>query len=685
MNELIKYYFIFYNVLISKLIFLFVLFTISLGLGLRILEILIKMRDRRYTSVPHLPDDQKENNENKKLTSLEVFLFASGLGFGLISLIVLIVGMYFSLNKNTFLILGIIAILISIKSLYRFLKLVFYSLKENISFNGYRIILLIIILLCLFSNIYTSLLPPTEWDELMYHLLAPKCYIEEGHIIYSPDIIYSYMPSNMEMLYTLAMLFESDISARLIHNWMTILTLLSVFAFSKRFFCRNTAFLSAFIFYTIPNIGYLSPTAYVDLGLTFYVFLSIFAFVIWYKLGTEMNSQPTNYKNYCWLILSALLLGFAMGTKHTALIVLTLMTIAIFQKTLLQKKSLVFVFISTLILIFTSLIVASLWYYRAFLYTGNPFIPFFTKIFGGGEYITPQDVATLKESLRSYDGVGRSVIHFLLLPVTTIIFRKEFQGNPGIFLLIFSLPLIFIKNISGIIKSFLFYSILFLLIWFWTSQQMRFILPVLILFSIIAGYSIVRINGWVDSSSQSEEDKNHRIRFNLDKRKDWIRLISVLFIILGTILHLMAYNSFFNLLKNIPHDYSQKVQFYNNCIESYPTIHFANTYLPDNAIIYTYRDPSKKYLYKNKVIGDIFGYGAFFKLDLNYTPLTPLKRGIVGNANIHSTLEQLRDLNVTHIVINFNRPESKVNWDFWNQHLNPLYTKNNVTLFEITY
>jgi len=680
----IKYFLIFYNAIISKILFLFILSIIALGLGLFILK-LLKIRFVTKISRGGVTPPFYMSEGTSPL--LEIFLFASGIGFGLISIITLILGMYFSLNKSAFLILAVLAVILSIKSLYSFLKLAFSSLNNEISLKRYHIFLFIIILLCLFSNIYSSLFPPTEWDELMYHLMAPKRYIEENHISYTPEIIYSYMPLNMEMLYTLAMLFDSDISARLIHNWMTILTMLSLFTFSRRFFCKNTAYFSAFIFYTMPIIGYLSPIAYIDFGLTFYVFLSVYAFVIWFK----------NEKDR-WLILSGLLLGFALGTKHIALIVLMLLVLAIIQKTITHKKQLGFFLLAECTLIFSALIVVYLWYYRAYLYTGNPFIPFMTNIFGGGEYITPQDVLTLKESLKSYNGIGQSPIHFFLLPITLTIFPKEFHGNMGIFLLLFSFPLLFLKNVSKIIKSFIFYSMLFTLIWFITSQQMRFLLPVLMLFSIISAYTLVRINGWVDLTSKGEytprplrsrdathcvstkgilnEEENCDIRFGLRKIKEWIRLISILILLIGTFLHLIAYDSFFNLLRKVPYDNSQRAEFYNNNMDSYSVIQFANNHLPENTIIYTYGDASKKYLYENKVIGDLFGYGAYFKLDLNKT---------VGNAYMRSFLKQFQDLNVTHIIINFNRPEHKVNWDFWNQHLKLLYSKNNISLYEINY
>ncbi len=646
LREFIRYYLIYYDVLLSKLLLLALLLIIALMLGLKILRLLrIGFED---------------NDEKKELTLLETFLFASGIGFGLISLITLILGMYFSLNKSTIIIIAVIIILASIKSLYTYLKTIFSCLKEKVIINRYHLIILFIILLCLFSNVYTSLFPPTEWDELMYHLTAPKRYVEENHIYYTPEIIYSYMPLNTEMLYTLGMLFDSDIAARLIHNLFTLFAALSIFAFSRRFFCKNTAYIALFIFYTLPIVGYLAPIAYIDFGLTFYVFLSVYAFVIWFRSDRIK-----------WLVLSALLLGFALGTKHTALIVLLLMMIAIVQKALVDRKGTKFIIFSEIALICISIFVVYLWYYRAFIYTGNPIFPFLTRIFGGGEYFTTQDAfVVVQNSLRNYDGVGRSLIKFLLLPITLTIFPKEFHGNMGIFILVFSLPLIFIKNVSKIIKSFLFYSVLFLFIWFITSQQMRFILPVLALLSIISAYCLVKINGWSDPDPQSRTDKAYDLRFNLKKYRDWIRFFSIFIIIIGTLLHLMAYDSFFNLLRNVPHSHSQRVDFYNKHIRSFPTINFANAYLPENAVVYTYWDASKKYLYKNKVIGDLFGYGAFFKLDLTKTK---------------ETKDKLWDLGVTHIVINSNRPESKVNWDYWQNHLKPIYEQNNVALYEVSY
>jgi len=55
--------------------------------------------------------------------------------------------------------------------------------------------------------------PPVDRDSLTHHLYVPKLYLKHGGIYEIPEIVFSYFPMNLELLYTAALYFGSDASS----------------------------------------------------------------------------------------------------------------------------------------------------------------------------------------------------------------------------------------------------------------------------------------------------------------------------------------------------------------------------------------------------------------------------------------------------------------------------------------
>jgi hypothetical protein len=166
----------------------------------------------------------------------------------------------------------------------------------------------------LIGGFYAALMPPTAFDVLMYHYGAPKLYIEAHRIMPTPDVNGSSYPFGTEMLYLLAMLVESDISANMVNYFLCIGSGLVGYAFARRFVGRTSPLLTATMFFCVPVVYWLMPQAYVEFSQGFFICAAVYAIV-----------ASFGEKGARWLYVSAALIGMAMCVKYTSNLLLPVM------------------------------------------------------------------------------------------------------------------------------------------------------------------------------------------------------------------------------------------------------------------------------------------------------------------------------------------------------------------------
>ena len=76
--------------------------------------------------------------------------------------------------------------------------------------------------------------PPVSRDALTHHLAVPKLYVQQGGIYELQDILPSYYPQLLDLLYCIPMVFNNDIVPKYIHFFFALLTALIIFQYIKR-------------------------------------------------------------------------------------------------------------------------------------------------------------------------------------------------------------------------------------------------------------------------------------------------------------------------------------------------------------------------------------------------------------------------------------------------------------------
>lgn len=420
------------------------------------------------------------------LFGVEHFFFARiGLGFGIISYSVFILGVFKQLSPAPIILFSLLLFIFLLPFHFQSRVKKITTLKEFfLKTTPYEKVLIGILFVYLVLTFLRTLTPPVSRDALNYHLFLPAIYLKEKSIFTLAENIYSFFPHFWEMVYLYAIIVGGDITAKLLH-WFSLFLIISTISHILKLLFPKISLkyllLPGLIFLSIPTVIKISAWAYVDLAQTYYILLAIY-FIFHFLLREDKVS----------FFLSALFLGCSLGIKYLSLIWLFLIPLLI-----LEKKKLNISGKYLILYLLVAAIVALPYYGRNFLMTGDPFYPFL-KGFLGGKFSSPKDTL-VTAYFRSF-GPGSELKDLFLLPFR-LFFKAQFDdprwfdGRIGfILLLLISAMIIKYKNVDFFCRSFLYFPVIYLLIWFINSQQIRFLISPLAIFLIVAGNFLKKID-----------------------------------------------------------------------------------------------------------------------------------------------------------------------------------------------
>lgn len=522
-----------------------------------------------------------------------------------------------------------------------------------------------------------NLTPPFSRDALIHHLALPKLYLQHGGIYEIPQLVFSYYPGNLDLLYMGALYFHNDILPKYIHMAFGLATALLLFLYLKRRLSLTCALIGALFFLSVPIVIKLSTTAYVDLGLVFFTTAAVLLLFKWRE-----NDFPLKH-----IILSGLCCGLAIGTKYNGLLVFFLLTCLIpflYINTADNKKksTLPAVKFAAVFCIF-ALLAASPWLIRNYIWTGNPVFPLYDSLFNTASTVTVSD-ADNANSIRGvfatrYVLYGENIWQLLALPIR--IFWEGVDGDPRFFdgrlnpfLLI--LPIFAFLGISSQnskyrseIRIFIFFSILYFLFAFNTgSLRIRYLAPIVPFLVILSMYGLHNLS-------------TRKLRFSLLNHTKTIILSLV-------IMCMLTYNGLYlarQFLTAEPLSYIQgKVShddYLAKRLPEFKVMQYANNHLNNTSIVLCIFLGYRGYYLDKKHIFDDHETVRGFMQWLKEPEITAVE--IADRlANLHITNLMLR----TDLFENWLRHENphsyKIWLDFQKNHLLLLSGHLNYVLFE---
>lgn len=487
------------------------------------------------------------------------------------------------------------------------------------------VILVVEVLLCL--------TPPVSRDALIHHLAIPKLWIRNGGFVETPWAEFSYFPMNIDLLYLIPLLFGNDTLPALIHLVFGWATGFLVYRYLREQAGRNWALFGLLLLASTPMVVRLSITAYVDLGMIFFTTASVLAFLQW---------RDGRYEHKTWLLLSALCMGLAAGTKYNAFISWAFLNGAVCflyaRDTGRQAKAIWWGALFFLV----ALAVVSPWLLKNLVLKGNPVYPVMDNLFvfihGGREplaFLAAGDgprgggYNLIAVRMQLY---GEALWEILLLPVRIFFEGRDhvpqyFDGvlNP-IFAL--ALPFAFVGKRNGH-RGFLFAFVLFV---FGVSaltadMRIRYVLPILPFVTVLAVLGIRNGVEWLKglrggtrgpATSAVLACAALLVCMNLQYLEKKFTAVQPLSYVLGT---------------------ESRDEFLSRQVGSYPAMAFIKRSLPDDAVVYLLYLGGRGYYLERKYVHHV-------------GKETPFIRAMVRSAADEDALAAfLRSLGVTHLLV----------------------------------
>ena len=341
----------------------------------------------------------------------------------------------------------------------------------------------LLLLTLLAAALLLSLTPETGKDALIYHLAAPKIFLQHHGFRFIPGNPLAHGPFQTEMLFLLALFLKGEILAKLVNFAFFLALLLLIRQFAGVIPEPNDfPWLSMLIFAAIPTVFIETHAAYIDLATAFAVLSALYSFIVWH--GRRERG---------WLLLCAFFTGVALASKLTTLIVPFTGVLGVLWVHRDNENGGEALRDLALFLLVTLLFGAP-HYVKNWLLTGNPFYPFLYGMFGGRGW--EQEQARLFDAWVLFFGMGRTPLDYLLLPWNLSIHARpdtgQFDGYIGPVFLILLPFLAGVKKPSFAARSVMVFSLLLFLFWASASQQLRFLIPILPLMAFLSGIVLTR-------------------------------------------------------------------------------------------------------------------------------------------------------------------------------------------------
>ncbi len=344
---------------------------------------------------------------------------------------------------------------------------------------------------------------PHAWDALAYHLADPKIFLQQHRIGILPTEHHSNFPFTMEMLFAIGLAFDGYAAANLFHLLTAVLLAVGMVLFCDRFLSRSAGLIAALVFASTPIVLWEATVAYIDLGLSLYLFLSAYLLLLGVSL-CRTQSQRTNKtddKAQLWAFSAAgAMMGFALGIKYLAILsFVILLTLA-----LLRRVPVRFLAVFAL----AAFVVGSPWYIKNIVWMHNPVYPFAYNIFPGSKYWSKERAAPYMDEQKGF-GTAHDIKHpteslrNLAVSPWTLISRPELYANKADFTFTstiggiyaaFLLSLAFVRAKPGTIRDLSLIVVAMFVGWFFVSQHVRYLIPILPFAAILCGFAA---NHWI--------------------------------------------------------------------------------------------------------------------------------------------------------------------------------------------
>lgn len=303
---------------------------------------------------------------------LDGFLIAMGLGLGADIMLLFFLGLLGLIYMPVIVAMIALPLVFSIGNIIRFLDRKPWERGfGRVSLSGLEWVAVVSMFFTGGLVLLEAFTPEIFYDSLYYHDAFPVLYLIRHRMEVYPFAAHSAMPSNIDLLFTMPLACADPQSVRLLHILLYIGSGLWVYLIGKSLFNREAGIMGCMLWATIPGVCWMAGLGAVDMGVTFFGLGAMSLLLRWAfdRGGREI------------LIISAILLGLAVGSKYTAIMVGALCAAGVVAGALKRKSEIGFKGALAAVAIYgaISITVASPWYIRSWVVMGDPFYPALSK------------------------------------------------------------------------------------------------------------------------------------------------------------------------------------------------------------------------------------------------------------------------------------------------------------------
>ena len=416
------------------------------------------------------------------------FLFACGVGLGLIGYVAFALGMLALYQHPVMTVSFLVLLLLGIRG-WKYCGYFNFAILRECWMIINRIswpakIIIAYLMLVAGVNLLAALAPVVGVDELIYRLAAAKLYLLNERLLYIPSMAFHQQPQHVQMIQMWGLILGSESTTQLVQWGMGVLLLLSLVELARHEMPPTWALISGAIFYTYSDVIVLSGRASPDLANGFFMALAVIAWLQWLESGSLR-----------WLFLAGVLAGlFAAGARLPGAYGAISLTLLIFWygwrhfRWKLTKAAAYGIAVGLL-----SFLVVLPWYARTYLQTGNPVWPFLGNLLGVRDWtIDAYDLFTANYSHQEI-GHWMSLGRILTAPWDLTIRPELFHSGMVGPIVLATLPLSFLIRLPRRLRWLLGSCGALVILWYVSYPRLRAFIPGVAFLSIVAGYLLWKL------------------------------------------------------------------------------------------------------------------------------------------------------------------------------------------------
>jgi len=415
-------------------------------------------------------------------------IFSIGLGIGSLSMYTFFLGLLGGYTPAGKMVSAVFLLLAAVAGVYRAFRAVSRPIPSITSGSGaVRAAFFMIFAAVIVFLFSAALRPAVFYDAITYHLGVPNYWLQEGGISYIPYDSYSNFPFMSEMLYTLGMFMYGLKLAQFTSVLIFIMCVVVTYDIAKTLMPdMDPAFAGLIILATpafLENVVQYSS----DLYLTFFTLMVVYSYLMY-----ERKRDPG------LIVLMGVFAGISLGTKYVALVSILIPAIiaALYAAYGRRADGPREVALTVVRFALPALLVASPWYVRNLINTGNPFYPGLYGIFDGKDMSAACYAVHTLQHPAPMDALKNLIFQPYRIFFDSPSYLRKYYGYASYLgiLLPMSMPLLLlVRRIPRTVKLLCLLSAMLFLMWNFAFPVTRFIFPAVAVMSLASAFAVSRL------------------------------------------------------------------------------------------------------------------------------------------------------------------------------------------------